>query len=292
MKTNRDYFSWSQYNTWHTSKRAFWKQYNQMNKEISNKFFDKGKELAGYMETGQVPHSCNDAMLTNVAEVMPRLAIMEHKLEVPYKNTKLLGFVDSGEEEGRIFMEYKTGKVAWTQEKVDEHDQLLFYAYMYLIKNNKIPACKLVWIETMETPDGLMYTGEVHSFDRMFTHQEVIDFGKKIGDTIEEIDEYDYQELEISDSIVGRYAYLMEAKKEIEDELGLIKMQVHKDLNESGVTFGKGDRGNFIISSRKTWQYSDEVKVAAQGLKKMQAKEQKFGTASYTSKESIMFKFN
>lgn len=292
MKRNRDYFSWSQYNVWHKSKREFWKQYNQNAESRSNKFFDKGKELAQYMEDGHIQQNCKDPMLEHVAERMPRLAIMEHKLEVPFKNTKLLGYVDSGEEEGRLFMEYKTGKIPWTQEKVDEHDQLLFYAYMYYVKTGIIPGCKLIWVETMDTPDGLMYTGEIFPFDRSFTHQEIIDFGDKILDTINEIEEYEYKELEISKIVVDRYAQLVTTKKEIDVELLIISQKIHADLTEAGVTFGKGYKGNFIISHRKKWTYSDAVTDAGKLLKALQTKEQKSGTASNTVSETISFKFN
>jgi len=292
MKTNRDYFSWSQYNLWHTSKREFWKQYNQSIKGKGIKFFDKGKELANFMETGVVPTQCKDPMLEAVAEQMPRLEYIEECLEVPYKDTKLLGFIDSSQKDGSIFMEYKTGKVAWTQERTDEHDQLLFYAYMFFIKNGRIPSCRLVWVETMDTDDGLMYTGEIHAFDRTFTTQEIRDFGKKIDKTLKEIEKFEYKELEADADDVKRYSVLMERKAEIDEELNLIKMKIHEKMTANDVTFAKGHEGNFIITRRKRWKYSAVVDEMAAALKKEQIKEQKFGTASNTVSESIMFKFN
>ena len=292
MQRNRDYFSWSQYNLWHTSKREFWKQYNQNAERKSNKFFDKGKELAQYMEDGHIQQDCKDPMLEHVASRIPRLAIMEHKLEVKFHSTKLLGFVDSGEEEGRLFMEYKTGKKPWTQEMVDEHDQLLFYAYMYFIKNRRIPGCKLIWVETMETPNGLMYTGELTPFDRTFTMREIMDFGAKIYETLSEIEAYEYKELEISDAVVERYVQLINQKNEIDGELAIIIQKVHADLSNADVTFGKGSKGNFIIARRKTWKYSPKVDKIKVDLKALQTLEQKSGTAKNKVTESISFKLN
>jgi len=292
MKRNRDYFSWSQYNLWKTSKREFWKMYNQNAPQRSNKFYDKGKELAQYMEDGHIQQNCKDPMLEHVADRMPRLAIMEHKLEVQDGDLKLLGYVDSGEKDGSLFIEYKSGKIPWTREKVEKHDQLLFYAYMYYKLTGNIPRCILIWVETMETPEGLMYTGEITSFDRIFTLPEILDFGKEIALVVKEIEEYEYKELEIEKMTVDRYAQLAAIKKETEAEMLMIIQKVHAELTNAKVTFGKGYKGNFIISRRKNWKYSPAVDTKKTELKDLQSNEQKSGVAKVTTSESISFKFN
>lgn len=305
MKTNRDYFSWSQYSLWHASKREFWKRYNQLQEQKGNKFFTKGKELGSYMETGVEPHDNKDPMLTHVGDKIPKYDVMEQELKLPFGDTELLGYVDSGEFDYSAFVEYKTGKVAkkpaWTQDKVDEHDQLLFYAYIYLMSSGVVPKCKLIWIETMDTPNGLMYTGETYEFTRKFTKAEIMSFGVKIRKTIKEIKDFEYEEFEVSEVVIKRYIAISEEIAVLVAEQDLIKMETHKKLTDAGVTFGKGISGNFHLKNTKSWKYSDATvklaektsamnKVSTAIITKLKKLEQKDEVAKFTTNESIQFK--
>ena len=253
MKTNREHFSWSQYDLWHRSKREYWKRYSLGAEQRSNRFFDKGKELAKFIETGEIISSGNDAFLQLVAEQVPKLDVPEQELRFFLDDKEILCFVDSGTEDGSEFIEYKTGKIPWTQERVDSHEQLPFYALGYYSKGEKgLTRAKLVWIETMETDNGLLYTGKVETFERIITADEVRAFENKVKETILEIEAYEYKELDIDENDIERYIYLQKVIEEASLELSAIKMKVEGEMTEADVTFGKGDKGNFIISSRKT----------------------------------------
>jgi hypothetical protein len=83
------------------------------------------------------------------------------------------------------FREYKTGKIPWTQAKVQKHDQLTFYATALKWSTGKMPEyCDLDWIETKESKTEsddfwrgsdkiLNVTGRVVSFHREFDEREV-----------------------------------------------------------------------------------------------------------------------
>ena len=292
MQTNREHFSWSQYYLWQTSKREYWKRYSMGVEAKTNRFFDKGKELANYMD-GE-PVSLDDPMLELVVDQIPRLDFAEDELSynVHGSDKKVICFVDHAKKDGSAFIEYKTGKIPWTQEKVDEHDQMLFYALGYYITRGVIPTSELVWVETMETENGLRYTGMFKSFQRTFTMEELDNFAVKIENTIKEIADYDYQELEVDVSDIERYIHLQNIIAEANLELSGIKMKVQAEMLAADVTFGKGELGNFIISNRKTWKYSEFVDELKNDIKKQQAKEQKSGDATFSTSQSIMFKLN
>jgi hypothetical protein len=296
MKTNREHFSWSQYDLWNRSKREYWKRYHLGAVQRSNKFFDKGKELATFIETGEEIGKGGDPMLKAVTDKLPRLGVPEQEVSfnvsVSGVDKKVLCFVDSGSLSGTRFIEYKTGKIPWTQEKVDEHDQMLFYALAYYKKFDVIPTSELVWVETMDTNDGLLYTGAVTIFPRVFATKEVKDFEKKVIATIKEIDDYEYKELEINESEVERYASLQRIVDSALEEMSEIKMKVQIQMMDADVTFGKGSRGNFIIQNRKVWNYSEYVAEMKKDVSKQQKLEQKEKTATYTESQSIMFKLN
>jgi len=295
MKVNREHFSWSQYDLWHRSKREYWKRYSVGSEQKSNRFFDKGKELATFIETGEIIGRSDDGMLKLVVEQMPKLEIPEAEIRfhlyTNVGNSEVLCYLDSMSSGADKFLEYKTGKIPWTQEKVDEAEQLVFYATAIYDKYGIIPNAQLVWVETMDTEnDGLLYTGVVKTFNRDFTMRELQEMYSKIQNTINEIAEFEYEELEIDNDDVNRYIYLQKVIEEAELELSAIKMKVQSELMEKDVKFGKGLRGNFIITERKTWNYTEVVEELKKDIAKQQKLEQKNGTATFSVGQSIMFK--
>jgi hypothetical protein len=293
MKTNREHYSWSQHDMWTRSKRQYWKQYSQGVEAKSNRFYDKGKELATFAETGEVEGRGDDAMLKIVTDLMPRLDVPEQEIyfSIPGMDKRILCFVDSASSGGEAFIEYKTGKIPWTQERVDEHKQLPFYALAFYKKHGFIPNSQLVWVETMDTSeDGLLYTGTVKTFNRDFELKELLALEDEIKETVKEIEGFEYEELEVDNEDVNRYLYLQKVIEEAELELSAIKMKVQGELMEKDVKFGKGENGNFIITERKTWKYSEVIGELKKDITRQQKHEQKMGTASFTTAQGIMFK--
>lgn len=298
MLRTKDYLSWSQYSLFNKSKKEYWKRYGLGQESKSNKYFNKGKEIGEYLETGKLPDYEYDPLLKMVAEQVPKLDMMEDKLEVTIDGEKLLAFVDSGALDGSEFMEYKSGKVPWNQNLVDTHEQLDFYALCYYIKNGIIPKCTLVWIETEEIKkedsySEIKYTGMVHTFERNFILSDIVRMQKKILKTIKDIENFDYTEMEVEDDVMDRYLEIQQEISILTKEAGDIKAVIYMEMHADEVNYASGTNGRFSMASRKSWNYSPELTAKKlkydSEVKGEQKIEQKNEIATFTTTTSLRF---
>lgn len=300
MIRKNDYLSWSQYSLWQTSKREYWKKYGLGEDRSANKYFAKGKELGQALEDDEDGMHSTDDLLSLVLMEVPKLDIMEHKLEVCLSNgEKTLSYIDSCDLLEEEFYEYKTGKIAWTQEKVYKHNQLLFYALSLHIKSGRkiIPKCKLIWVETEQTEsEGLKYTGVVEQFERSFTIEEIEAFEVELMKTILEIEDFVYLELELDDEVVDRYIEVNDQIKQLTAESDLIRLEIQLMMDADEVQYASATNGKFSISERKSWSYSEDlVKIKtdfAKQIKIAEAQEQKDGVAKVEIAKSLRFSLN
>lgn len=296
MLRNKDYLSWSQYSMFKGSKLQYWKTYGLLEGGVHTKYFNKGNELGEALEFG-IEGTSSDPMLAAVVPMVPKLDFMEHRIECKLLNgEKILSYIDSGSADLEHFLEYKTGKIAWTQDKVNKHDQLLFYALAYYIESGRktVPTCQLIWIETEDNEDGsVSYTGDVHKFSRDFNEKQVLKFEQELIKTIQEIEDWDYVELELSDVVVDRYIALKKIIDEATEEMNLIKLDVQVKMDADEVDFAASTNGRFSYSTRKSWVYSDDCKEVEKQAKAIIAKSRKAdikeGKAVHTETKSIRF---
>ena len=301
MIRTTDYLSWFQYSLFNKSKRGYWRRYGLLEENKSNIFFDKGKEFVDAMQFGTDGLS-TDPLIEQVVRVCPKLDIQEDKIEVRVENgEKILCYVDSSAIENDMFYEYKTGKDVWTQEKVDEHEQLDFYALAYWIRNGKkdIPKCKLIWVETYEheLDDGstvLRYTGNIEEFERGFIVSDLVEMEKNIIKTIQAIDEFEYIEMDVEDDIMDRYIELHELVKEYQEEMDIIKFGIKVEMESDEVEYASTDKGRFGFIKRKKWKYSNGLEEVLKEIdttfKEAKKEEIKNGSATYTEIKSLTFK--
>lgn len=301
MKTNRDYFSWSAYSLWKSSKFQFYKKYVLGDDNLTLKAWDKGKEFGEYKETGIIPNYVTDPLLAQVGDEVPSLQLMEHKLEVKIGDHTLLSYLDTCSFELDEFYEYKTGKEAWDQTKVNKHEQLDFYATAIYIRSGEtvIPKCTLYWVEVedIEMADGSIekrYTGRIEKFERQFTEEDIVIMATKIFAVLAEIESYEYVELDIEDDIVDRYIELTEKAKKIESELKIIKLEVLNTLKVNCVDYGSSSKGKFSISKRRSYSYSattseleEKYKAEIDELKRVEKND---GIAKEAVSETLLFK--
>lgn len=121
-------------------------------------------------------------------ELLPDLVVYdtpEFEIKCEVAGVPILSFIDSYDSVSGNFREYKTGKIPWTQAKVQKHDQLTFYATALKWSTGKMPEyCDLDWIETKESKSEsddfwrgsdkiLNVTGKVVTFRREFDEREV-----------------------------------------------------------------------------------------------------------------------
>lgn len=299
MIKEQDYLSWSQYSLWQTSQREFWKRYGLGEDRSANKYFAKGRELGEALEDNEDGENSTDDLLALVLTEVPKLDIMEHKVEVELKDgSKILCFLDSCDLLGEEFYEYKSGKIPWTQEKVEKHDQMLFYALSLYIKSGRMrtPDCTLIWVETEQTENGLKYTGVVERFTREISIKDVEEFEDKLIKAIQEIEDFVYLELDIDDEVMDRYIEVTEQIKALEAEANLIRLEIQLQMEADDVKYASATNGKFSISERKTWKYSQDLtNVQAEFNKQIkiaQTQEQKDGIATQEVSTSLRFSLN
>lgn len=299
MKTNRDYYSWSQHNLFKSSKLSFYKRY-VLGEEVYTPAFDKGKEFADYRETGEIPHFVDDPLLESVSNAIPRIGKSEYNFDIKFDEIRLYGFIDELKDDLTEFSEFKTGKNPWSESKAIDHDQLAFYAFViYLMSGEKIiPKCKLYWIETQEVEvfgeNKLMYTGHVEEFEVTFTEEDIENIAVDVYKTYQEIQEYVFEEVELEEDLVDRYIELLNESKKIDNEINIIKLKVLDQLNSTGAERGASSKGRFSISTRKTPIFSKQLikkeRDYKEEIKKLKNKEKKSKDCKFTETEVLLFK--
>jgi hypothetical protein len=176
---------------WLSNPSRYRKEYFEIGDKLDTKYLRFGKGIAKLIEDGK--HT----------ELLPDLIVYdtpEHEIKVEVNGVPVLSYLDSYNSVDNIFREYKTGKIPWTQAKVQKHDQLLFYATALKWSTGKVPdCCDLDWIETIEgekeEESGLHNerqvntTGKIKSFHREFDNREIERMEELILKVAEEISE-------------------------------------------------------------------------------------------------------
>lgn len=172
----KTYLSWSQLSCWISNPTRYRKEYFENGEKLNSKYLSFGKTIAKLIEEGK--HK----------ELLPDLDVYdtpEHEIKCNVLGVPILSFLDSWDSKNNVFLEYKTGKIAWTKAKVQKHDQLVFYATALKWSTGKIPFhCDLIWIETKEGSNEVedfwrtnekevQLTGRVISFHREIDEREV-----------------------------------------------------------------------------------------------------------------------
>lgn len=184
----KDYFSWSQLNLWEKSKNEYIKRYFEGKKGFTTKEMFYGSKIGKALET-QNFFDLSQNEQSAVVQI-DRADAYEKKIilskEVTGLGVDLLMYIDAVFDSGGID-EYKTGKKAWDQKRVDEHGQLDFYAYGYYLETKTIPEVNLHWIETENVKDKIQATGRVEKFTRVITMDDIKAIEKRIAYVVEEI---------------------------------------------------------------------------------------------------------
>lgn len=188
----KPHLSWSAMSCWISNPERFRREYFENSDKLDTKFLRFGKGIAQMIEEGK--HK----------ELLPDLIVYdkpEFEIRCEIEGVPMLSYLDSYDSVNNVFREYKTGKHAWTQTKVQKHDQLVVYATMLKHLTDKMPEyCDLDWIETkegaMEVEDfwrtnekQINVTGRIVSFHREFDEREIDRMENLIRKSAEEISE-------------------------------------------------------------------------------------------------------
>ena len=177
--------SWSQISSFEWSPDEWYERY------ILNKRTPPTKEmLFGSMVGKKLEKDSN-----YFAEI-PRSDIMEYEYNVVFNKIHMIGFSDTQSKDNKYIGEYKTGKKAWDQKRVDNHGQLTMYALMNFIKNKVNPKdveIELHWMPTEERGDftiDFVQPPDFKTFKTKRTMADILEFGLYINETVKLMDAY------------------------------------------------------------------------------------------------------
>lgn len=135
-----------------------------------------GAKLADALRDGT---ETGDIVLDTMISRIPKLELMDEGaeaiLEVGGRRIPVYSHPDSRSRDWSAIYEYKTGRVPWTQAKVDAFDQITFYAMLgYLCSGKIAETLELIWIPTRVLEDGrIQATGDIHRFPTRRTMTDV-----------------------------------------------------------------------------------------------------------------------
>lgn len=190
-KLPRGYLSYTQLRVWEYSPEEYVRAYLLGEERPTNEYMALGKKVAEALEGVVKP---DDVAIETIKMTIPKYHYHEYEFRVDCpavingKKIKipLLGKFDCYSTKQKIG-EVKSGQ-KWTQADADNLDQLTFYAYIYWLKYQKIPALWLHWAETkrkqIETEDGtveeLIATGFVKNFKTKRTIKDFLGIHERI----------------------------------------------------------------------------------------------------------------
>lgn len=149
----KGYLSYSQIQLWKSNPARYISHYmDGGDTDIHNSGLAYGKVVADALEQGV---ETGDLLTDAAMLLLPKYDVADKEIRTTVKTKDgcfdILGRPDSLDSVTKNFIEFKTGKNAWSQTKAQRHPQLLFYALLiYLAYGVVLKDAQLVWIQTEE----------------------------------------------------------------------------------------------------------------------------------------------
>jgi hypothetical protein len=205
MELPRTYLSYSQYILWNSNKQRYKANYfNQIGTDrIQTQAMSLGSKVAdsleNYEDTGDL---LMDSTLTQLIKYDVRDKEFYAFLNTSKGSIMLIAKPDTMDSQTFAFREYKTSQTKWTQEKVDTHIQLLWYATCIYLVHKVVPPS--IWLDVIETERitktvnilgnqmeicRIEPTGKIYSFERKVSLADILAFVPKILGTAKAIEQ-------------------------------------------------------------------------------------------------------
>ena len=179
-------YSWSQHSSFRDwDKEKWYNNYVLGIREPSNKRMDFGSAVGRRIESDP-----------NYIPQLPR-GTMEYGITVKMGKTELVGYMDAYKPEDRHVHEYKTSAPSgWSQEKVEDHDQLTFYALLLMLAHDIKPEDIKITLHHLHTEEGGDFSIKfaspftIDSYETKRDTKRVLMFGAEIIKQRKEMEEY------------------------------------------------------------------------------------------------------
>lgn len=201
----------------------------------------------------------------------------EKYLQKFVNNICCLWFLDNAKKDLTEFREFKTWKKPWTQERADNHWQIIFYAILIEAETGKLPEkAYLDWIVTEDDEDWIIKPiGEIKTFEIKIDKGKVEKMKKDLPKIFEDMQklyekwlEDAEKNIEMETEIFEKYAELEAEKKELEEKIKFLKTEIDKKLKEKNLDSFKIDWiWNFYYTQRKSWTYDEKIIEAENKVK-------------------------
>lgn len=281
----KDYISPTQYDLWHTNRKAFEKLY-----------FKKEKFSSESMERGKLVHEIIENGL-----YAPELSFgnNEFKLEIRVDGlpVKLYGILDDVDFHNGVFVDYKTGSKANAKKLIHSMKQEL---YAYMILAHRVELDKVTgYIEHIALDgDDIKGTTVLGSFEygreeMPATEQRLITMYEQVNDAYANFDD---SEQEVSDDLykLSEELYkVIQKKKELEDEEKFIKTAILEHMKEEKVDKVEAGFGSVFIKKMKKIETPKELddKLAKIKADIKKAKMDLEAKGQYDIIESVSYRF-
>lgn len=190
IKTPRPYLSWSSMTLFEKNRDAWIRHYVLDQPLFTSNRMSFGKKIAEGLEDGD-----GDEDVQFLLTFIPKYSKREFEINIKDK-LPLMGKLDSFDPRKLRIREYKTGTEAWTQNKVDNHGQITFYALMVYLKYKKMPSeIWLDWIPTKMIDGNVEMTGEIKSFRTERSLGQVMAMYNRASNVWKLIKQLDYKRL-------------------------------------------------------------------------------------------------
>jgi hypothetical protein len=182
----KGYISYSGYRKYNEDKQGYFEHYvlgipvqetkpMLYGKIFSEAFRDRKFDFVSELKKG----GFSEKEISYMADALKRMPDIgkkncEVELKVPNEGLKLYGIFDGYQPEFFHVIENKTGKVAWTKERVDDDEQLDMYALIHLKKFGFVP--RMITLNWLNTSNGALKT-----FSTKRTVHRVRQFEKRLN---------------------------------------------------------------------------------------------------------------
>lgn len=180
--------SWSNISSWEYDKKQWARKYLDLIKDPPSREMVFGSMIGKKLET-------DPTFLPQIE----RHSKMEHEFKASISGITLIGYADTFCDVTHTKLgEFKTGKKAWDQKRVDEHRQITMYCLMNFIAMKVKPEdveIKLWWMPTVELEDFSIAFVEpieenIRSFTTQRTMKDILHFAAYIKKVYAEMEEY------------------------------------------------------------------------------------------------------
>ena len=262
----RGYFSWTQMSTFLRSPKEWKRIYIDGEKQFVSQEMQAGKEAEETFVQSQT------------------------ELLAMYKGIHLKGYADFYDDETGFLREDKTGKEPWTQQRVDDHGQLLFYALILREAGMPLTKIQLSWYKTKNEIDengnkSIKMSNESVIFNREVpTDEEIDDFGSKLVKTVMDMAKFltEFTLGSKSERIFDKYRELLEKKKALEWDILLLANKLKDEVEKNESKKKVFEWGSFSINTRKKWAYPQQVQDAEKVYKAARKASEADGSATFT----------